>query len=50
MKNKIIIGVTCVLVVGIGLATYSAHRRNKAKNITNDEEFQNLIKKIDSAA
>lgn len=48
-KNKIIIALTGVIIVGIAIATISAYKKKKALEITTDKEFQDLIKKIDEA-
>ncbi len=50
-KTKIII-ISVTALIGASIIGYAFYRRRKLKNedVSNDEEFQNLITKIDAAA
>lgn len=51
MKNKkrLIIAGASILVLGILYLAYRKKKIDEENNITDDVDFQNLIKKIDSA-
>jgi hypothetical protein len=51
MKNKknLIIAGTSILVLGILYFAYKKNQFDKDNDITNDLEFQELLKKVDNA-
>jgi hypothetical protein len=51
MKNKknLIIAGTSILVLGILYFAYKKNQFDKDNDITNDSEFQELLKKVDNA-
>lgn len=48
-KKKLIIAGASILVLGILYLAYRKKKIDEENNITDDVDFQNLIKKIDSA-
>lgn len=51
MKNKktLIIAGTSILVLGVLYFAYKKKKFNEETDITNDVDFQNLLKKVDEA-
>ena len=48
-KKTLIIAGTSILVLGVLYFAYKKKQINKENDITNDVEFQDLLKKVDNA-
>lgn len=51
MKNKktLVIAVTSILVVGVLYFAFKKKKQEEGSDIVNDVEYQDLLKKVDSA-